>query len=70
MVKTNSGYTFELQFHTPQSLEIKEENHKLYEEIRLLETSLKRKQELLDLVVRSSNQIEVPVSVDEIKDRR
>lgn len=32
-------YVFEFQFHTPESLVIKEVNHKLYEKERLKETS-------------------------------
>ena len=42
-----AGYTFELQFHTPEGMEMKMgESHRLYEEVR----SPKRKQsERLDL---------------------
>ena len=38
-VKTPDGYTFEIQFHTPQSLAIKEKNHVLYEQARVLDLS-------------------------------
>lgn len=33
VVQTKQGYKFELQFHTPKSLEIKEVNHMLYKQV-------------------------------------
>lgn len=33
IIKTKDGYKFELQFHTPESLRIKEENHILYKKL-------------------------------------
>lgn len=45
-IKTPEGLNMELQFHTPKSLEIKEINHKLYEEARKINVSPEKKDEL------------------------
>lgn len=70
LVSDNQGYIFELQFHTPQSLEIKEINHKLYEEWRLDTTSEKRKKELAIEMQKNAEEIKIPESVDKIKDKQ
>lgn len=36
IIESPDGFRFELQFHTPESFEIKEANHKLYEQARVL----------------------------------
>ena len=61
-----NGYKFELQFHTPQSLKIKEINHKLYEEARLDTTTLIRKNELEEIMLENAKQITTPSRVDKI----
>ena len=66
LVNTPDGYTFELQYHTPQSLEIKEVNHKLYEEERLLTTTKERKQELGFQMKKNAEKIEMPKNVGTI----
>lgn len=43
VIENPAGYKFELQFHTPQSLEIKDKNHVLYEMARQDTTSLEEK---------------------------
>lgn len=67
LYQTPDGYTFELQFHTPQSLEIKEENHKLYEEARLASTSRDRQLELEKIMAQNSRSIETPKDFGKIK---
>lgn len=59
IIKTPKGYKFELQFHTKDSLWIKEENHKLYktlsnnmsekERIKILDKMFKNSQKLKDI---------------------
>lgn len=43
VVEDPNGYKFELQFHTPESIEIKEKVHVLYEQFRLDSTSTAEK---------------------------
>lgn len=68
LVKTPDGYTFELQFHTPKSLEVKEINHKLYEEQRLASTTPKRYDELEKIMSDNAKSIPTPFKVETIKD--
>lgn len=70
LVKDSAGYVFEFQFHTPQSLEIKEINHKLYEEQRLDSASSKRKQELIDAMITNAEKVDIPIHIDEIKNKK
>lgn len=66
LVQTPNGYTFELQFHTPQSLEIKEVNHKLYEEQRLATTSEEEKERLGLEMIKNAKSITTPKDVETI----
>ena len=68
LIQTADGYVFELQYHTPESLKIKEINHKLYEEQRLPRTSKKRRQELNDQMIRNASKIKTPPGSERIKD--
>lgn len=68
LVRAPDGYVFELQYHTPQSLEIKEINHKLYEEQRLASTSIARKLVLKDQMLRNAKKVERPKEIDKIAD--
>lgn len=68
LVKDKEGYVFELQFHTPQSLEVKEANHKLYEEARLAETSKEMKKKLTNKMIENASSIGVPNEIERIKD--
>lgn len=45
-VVSPEGQSFELQFHSPESLSVKDKNHKLYEESRKPDTPAPRKKEL------------------------
>lgn len=65
--QTPSGWTFELQFHTKESFDLKDKvNHKLYEEARLLETSLERKKQLEGIMIENTNKLTIPKGVDKI----
>lgn len=68
LVKTPTGYTFELQFHTKQSLEIKEVNHKLYEEARQTSTSKERAHQLNLEMARNAGHVVHPMDIDTVKD--
>ncbi|MGP1376827.1 MAG: hypothetical protein ACTTKS_04595 [Bulleidia sp.] len=70
LIESKDGYVFELQFHTPQSLEVKEMNHKLYEEARLRDTPPERKRELLDMMSKNADVIEAPNEIEKIKNVR
>ena len=69
LVKSNTGYVFELQFHTPQSLEVKEENHKLYEEYRLAKTTKERKKVLTNLMQNNADKIVVPKNIQKVANK-
>ena len=69
LVKNSNGYIFELQFHTYQSLKIKEENHKLYEKSRLSSTSTYEKIKLNGIMRKNSNKIIIPSNVNAIKNK-
>lgn len=59
-----SGLHFELQFHTEESLDLKERTlHRLYEEFRDNSTPLPRRQELFDLMSRYWDDVEIPPGV-------
>lgn len=66
LVRTPDGYVFELQFHTPQSVEIKEVNHKLYEVQRLASTSEEEKIKLGQEMSQNALSIETPKNIDSI----
>lgn len=68
LVKTPKGYTFELQFHTEESLKIKEINHKLYEEQRKSGKSEEEKMKLGMEMIRNAQSIHTPNGADKIKD--
>ena len=59
-IKSPDGSIWELQFHTAKSLEIKEVNHKLYEEQRLDTTPKARKKELGEEMIRNAKSIPTP----------
>lgn len=68
LVKNSDGYIFELQFHTYQSLQIKEQNHKLYEKSRLTSTPSEEVEKLTDIMIESSIKIRKPKDIDDIVD--
>ena len=66
VLENPNGYKFELQFHTQQSLDIKEVNHKLYEKERLDDTSAEEKKKLRNQMAENARQIESPKNIDKI----
>lgn len=70
-IKTPDGYEFELQFHTAESLEVKEVNHKLYEEQRVLDMSTDegraRSAELAEIMAGNASGIATPPGIEEVK---
>lgn len=66
--ETPDGFKFELQFHTSESLALKEnELHKLYEEARLPETGPKRKAELVRRMIELSDGLATPPNIEEVR---
>ena len=63
----SNGQRFEIQFHTPESLRIKEEMHKLYEEQRLETTPPQRKVELMQQMADMAEGMQVPAGIEKIK---
>ena len=64
----DTGVRFEMQFHTPESLEAKELTHKAYERLRSPLTSKAEEKELEDYQRRVNALIKVPPNVFEIED--
>lgn len=67
IIETPGGYKFELQFHTPESLDIKEKVHKLYEKQRIDGISKEEYNRLDKEMKAMSNTIPDPVNVNAIK---
>ena len=65
--ETPNGQKFEIQFHTPESLRIKEEMHKLYEEQRLETTPPQRKVELMQQMADMAEGMQAPAGIEKIK---
>lgn len=69
LVKDPHGNIFELQFHTPQSVAIKEnELHKLYEKQRMLDKKSDRRKwdELEEKMKTISDTIVIPTGIERI----
>lgn len=65
-LRDKDGSIWELQFHTEKSLEIKEVNHKLYEEQRLDNTPTARRKELDKIMADNAAAIPMPAGVENI----
>jgi hypothetical protein len=61
-IKHPSGFEFEMQFHSPESLAMKEKTHTIYEE-RRASTNPKTQYKLYSRTVRMISKIAVPVGV-------
>lgn len=68
LVRTESGYLFELQFHTPLSYEVKEKNHVLYEKSREFNTTLDEKLKLQSKMIENSKKVIAPDNIHNIKE--
>lgn len=67
VVQTKDGTYFELQFHTKKTLEVKEINHKMYEEQRKDDTPQARKEELGRKMLENANSIPTPKDIELIR---
>lgn len=67
VIETPGGYKFELQFHTPESLDIKEKVHKLYERRRIDGISQEEAERLDDEMIALSNSIPDPDDIEAIE---
>lgn len=63
VLSTRDGLPWELQFHTPASLEVQAETRDAYEELRLEATPLARKQALFDSMTTAWDAVPVPEGV-------
>lgn len=68
-VATPEGQKYEIQFHTPESFEMKQKLHSLYEECRAGTTGIAKQQQLLDEMRNESAQLNTPAGVQNIKNR-
>lgn len=66
VVESPTGYKFELQYHTPESMKVKEINHKLYEMARLDTTSEEEKAKLRNEMNKNSNKLKPIPKIDKI----
>jgi hypothetical protein len=65
---SETGGRFEVQFHTPTSLEAKELTHKAYERLRSPDTNADEVAQLEDYQRRANRQIPIPPNVSDIED--
>lgn len=67
IIRSPNGQKFELQFHTPDSFDLKQNKmHELYEEFRLPTTSDARREELRIQMMQLSQRLKTPKHVDKI----
>jgi preprotein translocase subunit YajC/co-chaperonin GroES (HSP10) len=59
-------HTFELQFHTPQSLAVKETNHKLYDVARLAQTPDAEKERLNAQMSTNAGEVPQPPGIESV----
>lgn len=67
VVTTPDDFNFELQFHTPESLEVKNKNHLLYEEARKSTTSSEKRKELEYQMKKFASGLKAPKGAETIK---
>lgn len=68
--ENQDGETFEVQFHTPSSIKVKEVKTSLYEEVRNPNVSKRRKDEITQRMDVLANQIKDPKGVYKIKSHK
>ena len=67
VVESADKTRFELQFHTPDSFHVKQENHALYEKQRLPSTSTEDQKRLILEMQKKTQEIETPKGVEAIR---
>jgi hypothetical protein len=65
-----SGIRFEVQFHTPESWQTKQQTHKSYEKIHCVQTPAAEKERLREYQREISSKLTTPPACDTIKDYR
>ena len=67
-IKTQNGSIFEIQYHTSESFNVKQNiNHSLYEEYRLLDKTSQEAINLEQQMIENSNIIKLPQNINTIK---
>jgi hypothetical protein len=67
-VKSADGSVFEIQYHTTESFNVKQNiNHSLYEEYRLLDKSSIQAIKLEEQMIKNSDAIKLPQNINSIK---
>ena len=61
-----TGQVFELQLHTPESLAVKEEMHKLYEEFRVLDPLSPKAADIQAQMAKMSKALKLPQEIERI----
>ena len=61
VLRTPSGLSWELQFHTSASLKVQKATRPLYEELRRADTPLERKRVLFDEMTKAWNEVPIPL---------
>jgi hypothetical protein len=69
-VTTHDGFTYEIQFHTPESQAVKEQMHVMYEEARVLPAGHPRRVQLEDEMIRMGNELDPPTGAYEVTQPR
>lgn len=69
-VKSPEGQSFELQFHSSESMAVKNENHKMYEESRKVGTSNARRAELESKMKSNTSSMPNPAGVEQLQNYR
>lgn len=67
--KTQEGQRFEVQFHTPESYNVKDGMHKDYEAWRILDPTSEKAKTIRKKMMEQSQGMEVPAYIEEIKNQ-
>lgn len=65
-VISSQGQTFELQFHTKESFDLKTKNHKLYKQLKSNTISTQRKEEIKAELVKMARTVQLPIGVKKL----
>ncbi|MBW2526205.1 MAG: hypothetical protein JRI23_18640 [Deltaproteobacteria bacterium] len=63
VLRASNGLVWELQFHTPQSIETAAKTRDWYEELRRVDTPVERKRELFQLMTEEWNRVSIPKGI-------
>ena len=68
IIVSKGGYKFELQFHTPSSLEAKRNNHALYKEEQMESITEDRKKDIRFEMKQNVSRVGIPRNIADIKE--